>query len=390
MRLAVWCTSYFTGFGGAEKVVNDLLNRFAARGIETFLIAGKSERSRPYHPHHAPLDSAVRVYQNRFLNPFDDLRRPHLFVLRLFQYLIAAIQVGLFLRRNKIDVVHLHFVSFDVLLLILYKYLLRYKLVITFAGSDVHLAAKTNWAGLKVRLALRHADCVTAVSRDLCAALTAFGAATPLHIPNGVDPEHLQNLAAAYSSPVDGDHLIYCGRLTPVKRVPFLIEAFNQCLRRGCDRKLYIIGDGEESSRINALIASYGLENRIIALGALPHEQVLSAISRSRCLLLSSSSEGCPMVVLESFALGKPVIAPDVGGLKDILTHGENGYLYPADRQDLLCDSIMKVVANGNLAGLLGSRGPVSIAGKFELDAVTENYCQIYRSMNSSGQSTCA
>src|SRR5262249_42892703 len=109
MRLALWCTSYFTSFGGAAKVVNDLSNRFAARGIETFLIAGKSEPSRP--PHYAPLDPAIRVYQNTFLNPFDYLRQPHLFVLRLVQYLIAATQVGFFLRKNKIDLVHLHFVS---------------------------------------------------------------------------------------------------------------------------------------------------------------------------------------------------------------------------------------------------------------------------------------
>jgi glycosyltransferase involved in cell wall biosynthesis len=200
----------------------------------------------------------------------------------------------------------------------------------------------------------------------------------------------LKKLAASCLPPVDGDHLIYCGRLTPVKRLPFLIDAFYQCLRRGCDRKLYIIGDGEDAPRVNALIASYGVENSIITLGALPHEQVLSAISHSRCLLLASSNEGCPMVVLESFALGKPVIAPDVGGLKDVLIHGENGYLYPADRQDLFCDSIMRVVENGTLAGFLGAKGPASIAGKFELDAVTENYCQIYESMNSTSRSICA
>src|SRR5438445_4271766 len=209
MRLALWCTSYFAGFGGAEKVVNDLLNQFAARGIETFLIAGKSERSRPDNPHYAPLHPAARVYQNTFLNPFDYLRRPHVFVLRVFQYLTAATQVGFFLRKNKIDVVHLHFVSFDVLLLVLYKYLLRYKLVITFTGSDIHLAARNNLAGLKVRLALKHADCVTAVSRDLCGKLAAvFGCANPFYVPNGVDREQLRQLGAVYSSPVDDDHLI--------------------------------------------------------------------------------------------------------------------------------------------------------------------------------------
>src|ERR1043166_8844725 len=136
MRLALWCTSYFSSVGGVEKVGNDLLNRFAAGRIETFLIAGNSECPRSGPPQFAPLDSAVRIYQNTFLNPFDYLRRPLLFLRTLFQYCAAAIQVGCFLHKNKIDVVHLHFVSFDVALLILYKYLLGYKLLITFTGSD--------------------------------------------------------------------------------------------------------------------------------------------------------------------------------------------------------------------------------------------------------------
>jgi hypothetical protein len=80
-------------------------------------------------------------------------------------------------------------------------------------------------------------------------------------------------------------------------------------------------------------------------------------------------------------ALGRPVIAPDVGGLKDILIHDETGYLYPADRQDLLRDAIMRVAGNRALAGLLGSKGSASIAGKFELDAVVGHYCQIYEAM---------
>ena len=95
------------------------------------------------------------------------------------------------------------------------------------------------------------------------------------------------------------------------------------------------------------------------------------------------------MVVLESLALGRPVIAPDIGGLKDVLIHGENGYLYPADRQDLLLDSIMTVARDRTLADLLGSKGPASIAGKFELDAVAAHYYQIYEAMTQS-RLTCA
>lgn len=382
MRLALWCTSYFVGFGGVEKIVNDLTNQLATRGKETFLIAGKSRHSAPDRTQYVPLHPAVRIYQNTFVNPFDYLRRPHVFVSRLFQYLTAAVQVGLYLRKNRIDLVHLHYVSFDVVLLVLYRWLLRFKLVITFAGSDVHLAAPDNLAGLKVRLAVKHADCVTAVSQDLCHLLAArFGCANPVYVPNGVDPQRLQQLAAEGDLPIEDDHLIFCGSLTAVKRVPFLIEAFYHCLQRGCAHKLYIVGDGEEAARIDELIARYGIADRIITLGAVPHSQVLNAISRSRCLLLSSSNEGLPMVALESLALGRPVVASYTGGLSEILVHGENGYLYPPDRQDLLSDAIMKVSSNKDHARNLGSKGPASIRKKFCLDSVVGRYCQVYEEL---------
>ena len=269
MRLALWCTSYFVGLGGVEQMVNDLSNQLAARGKETHLIAGKPGRSVPERKHLEPLHPAVRIYQNTFVNPFDYLRRPLVFVSRLFQYLTAAVQLGFYLRKNRIDLIHLHYVSFDVVLLVIYKWLLRYKLAITFTGSDVHLAKPNNLAGLKVRLALRYADCVTAVSQDLCHKLAArFGGANPVCVPNGVDPDKLRQLAAEGALPIDDDHLIFCGRLTAVKRVPFLIETFFLCLQRGCTHKLYIIGDGEEATRINELIACYGIADSVIMVGA--------------------------------------------------------------------------------------------------------------------------
>jgi glycosyltransferase involved in cell wall biosynthesis len=257
--------------------------------------------------------------------------------------------------------------------------LIGYKLIITFTGSDVHLATSNKLAGFKIRLALKHADCVTAVSQDLCAKLAAdFACAHPICLANGVDGGQLRQLASLGSSPVEDDHFIYCGRLIPVKRVPFLIEAYYQSVARGCDRKLYIIGDGDELPRIKALIAAHGIQDKIVVVGALAHAEVVRAISRSRGLVLSSSNEGCPMVALECLALGRPVIAPEIGGLKDIVVHGENGYLYPAHRQDLLRDAILRIAGNKNLADLLGSAGPSSIAGKFELDAVVGHYRRIY------------
>ena len=383
MRLALWCGSYFKGFGGVEKVVNDLLNRFAELGIDVYLIADSFDREQTNNVHYERLNPKVKIYQNTFSNPFDYFKQPLIFILRLFRYCKAAIQLLSFLRENQIQVVHLHFVNFDVLLLVFYRFFLGYKLVLTFAGSDVEMARTGLFSRLKVKIALKGADGVTAVSQDLCNTLKAsYGFSKALYVPNGINTKKIHQPTGARLPDVREDDFVYCGRLVSVKRVPFLIEAFYCCVKQGCARDLYLIGDGEEAGKIEALIAAYGMEDRVVSLGALTHAQALDVIRRSRCLLLSSASEGCPLVALESLALGKPVIAPDVGGLKEIVTHGENGYLYPADRQDILCDFIMAVANNGDLTAKMGAKGLMTIAGKFEFEAVIDRYLKIYDSIN--------
>ncbi len=382
MRLAVWCSSYFKGFGGVEKVVNDLLNRFAELGIDTYLIANSFDQKQTNNIHYERLNPKVTIYQNTFSNPFDYLKQPLIFILRLFRYFKAAVQLWGFLRRNQIQIIHLHFVSFDALLLAAYRFFMRYKFIITFAGSDIEAARTELFARLKVKIALRCADGVTAVSQDLCDTLkTSYGFSKALYIPNGINTKRIRQSTSVCLAGVREDNFVYCGRLVSVKRVPFLVEAFHRCIKQGCAKDLYLIGDGEEAGRIQALIAAYGMGTRIVSLGALTHAQALGVIHRSRCLLLSSSSEGCPLVALEALALGRPIIAPNVGGLKEIVTDGENGYLYPFDRQDILCDLIMAIANNEDLPAKMGAKGPMTIAGKFEFDAVINRYLHIYDSM---------
>jgi glycosyltransferase involved in cell wall biosynthesis len=142
------------------------------------------------------------------------------------------------------------------------------------------------------------------------------------------------------------------------------------------------VGDGEELDAIKNRIHSYGIQDRILTLGALPHAQTLGVISQSRCLLLTSAFEGFPQVVLEAMALGTPVIASDVGGLKDMVIHGESGYLYPANRQDLLCEFILELCQNDTRARAFGSRGLAKLRAEYSLDKVVNQYLDLYRSLS--------
>jgi glycosyltransferase involved in cell wall biosynthesis len=379
MRLALWSTGYFRGFGGAEKAVNDLLNRFSELGIDTFLIANRFNRDQRHNEVFEALHPNVRVYQNTFPNPLLFASRPLVFVLKLLEYSKASIQFGFFLYRTGLQLIHLHFVNLDVLLLILCRYIFRYRLVITFRGTDLALAKSSRLARFKVAVALRFADAVTAVSEDLCDYLrTSFHFQNPIYISNGVDRSKIKQNATGNTREVKDASFVYCGRLTRVKRVPFLISAFNESLKRRCQQYLYIIGDGEQREEVTELIKEFKIQDRVTILGSLKHCEALSVMSRCRCLVLSSASEGCPNVALEAMALGKPVIAPDAGGLKDIVRHGENGYLFPIDRCDVLSDLIITMAEDKGRASDMGKKAIETVTAKFDFEHVVQNYLRVY------------
>jgi L-malate glycosyltransferase len=381
MQLAIWNTNYLTRFGGAERAVHNLLNRFSELGIQTFLITRRSAADRVSNRFFGALHPNVQIYQDDFDNPWDFSRQPLVFVSKLFKYLKSAVHLFFFLRRNNIQIVHLHYVSWDILLLAICKVLFRYRLVITFRAGEDLIAKQVTLSRLKIRLALRFADRVTAVSKDLCDKLeTDYLFRGALHIPNGVSIKQIQQSATPCAE-IKDDNFVFCGRFAVQKRLPSLIATFNECLKRGSRQNLYLVGDGEEMAKVKALIKGYGITSRVMTLGALSHAETLGVIKQSRCLLLASSFEGLPQVVLEAMALGKPVIVTDVGGLKDLVVHGETGYLCPVDRQDILCDLIMKIAANKPKADALGAKGLEVLAHRYDLDAVVQEYLTVYRSL---------
>ena len=238
MRLALWSTSYLSGFGGAEKIVNDLLNHYSKFDIESFLITNGTKGKQGKNKYFEPLDPRVKIYNNTFPNPLLSINNPAVFFYKIFQYFKASIQLACFLQKNKIEVIHLHLVNIDVFLLVFYKFLFKYRLVITFTGLENELAQSSNISRLKINIALKFADCATAVSKDICNKLKInFFYLCAIYIQNGVNVNKIKKSACLSTIKIKNDNFVYSGRLSPIKRVCFLVEAFNECLKRGCRKK---------------------------------------------------------------------------------------------------------------------------------------------------------
>jgi glycosyltransferase involved in cell wall biosynthesis len=128
--------------------------------------------------------------------------------------------------------------------------------------------------------------------------------------------------------------LLAVGRLHAVKDHAFLVRACAELHARGVRFECSIAGDGPERRNLESLIRKYGLEERVTLLGHVPREQMDSLYDRADVVVLTSRSEGIPLVLMEAMARGKVVLAPAITGIPELVIAGRTGYLYQAGSLD--------------------------------------------------------
>ncbi len=146
-------------------------------------------------------------------------------------------------------------------------------------------------------------------------------------VPGGTDGQAIQGIRERLAIPPATPLLATAGRLTAVKGQDTLIRAVAELRRRGEEVSLLILGEGELRRDLEALAARLGAEASVFFLGWRPDvAQVLAACD---VFCLPSRNEGMGRVLVEAMALGKPIVASDIGGIRDLVSSGENGLLVP-------------------------------------------------------------
>lgn len=141
-----------------------------------------------------------------------------------------------------------------------------------------------------------------------------------------------------------GKRILFVGNLYPVKGLTYLLRAFKYVLRHVPGVILDIVGDGSLRSELEAQAREWGLANNVLFHGKRPYDQIPLWINSADVVALSSLSEGLPSILLETMGCGKVMVATDVGGIDEILVHGETGYLCPPEDVDCLGNDLKKVL----------------------------------------------
>ena len=159
--------------------------------------------------------------------------------------------------------------------------------------------------------------------------------------------------------------------LTKNKGLKYLIDAINQI-----KFKTIIIGEGEERAHLEQQIHDLHLENTVLLLGFIPDAaQYLSGMD---IFVLPSVKEGLPYAIIEAVAAQVPVIASNIGGIPDLISHNENGILIPPKNIVALAEAIEHLAKNKEERIALGKRGAHTIKTKFSLRAMLEKTQHLY------------
>lgn len=164
---------------------------------------------------------------------------------------------------------------------------------------------------------------------------------------------------AAPPTPVPaGGRLVCVARLSPEKGIPVLLDAAAILAREGRALELVLAGGGPLREALVARVAALGLEGRVRFTGPLSALGVRQAIQEARALVLPSLAEGLPVVLMEAFAMARPVVATTVGGIAELVEPGASGWLVPPGSAEALAGALREVLAaSAERLGEMGLRG---------------------------------
>jgi glycosyltransferase involved in cell wall biosynthesis len=258
-----------------------------------------------------------------------------------------------FLARERPDIVHAHAPELGAAMALPAR-VLRIPRVLTLHGTSIRLESvgpKAKLERLLVRLGDYHR--LFTVDPAVLPALDGLARTPPLFVPNGVTVE----AHPAWKGPRPDAHLLFVGRLDPVKSVDILLTAMALARSRGCTAVLDIVGAGPLEPDLEQLASDLGLDGCVTFQGALPHAEVIERMAGASALVLPSRYEGFPLVLLEAWAVGLPVVVTAVGAVPHVCRDGQDALVVEPGNPTALAEAVGTLAADPALAKRVGAEG---------------------------------
>lgn len=248
-----------------------------------------------------------------------------------------------------------------------------------FIGNDVKARLLRLTMGSLLRFLFVRPGSVTLVQNpDDRASLLAMGIPAS-HIAlisgSGVDTETLQPLPEPEGPPT----VAFVGRLLEDKGVRTLVEAHRLLRRRGLNIELLLAGAPDAANPASITMQEISAWRQEEGLTLLGHVEPISTVwARAHIAVLPSRREGLPKALLEAAACGRPMVATDVPGCREIVLPDQTGLLVPVDNATALADAIAKLVGSPQLRARYGAAARQLAVERFGAQAIGEQTVELY------------
>lgn len=305
----------------------------------------------------------------------------------LFQFL----HIGRIIKKEKIDIIHCHWIVPQGFFSAIYKVIFHLPLILSAHAGDV-FALKNSIIKLCGKFTISKSDfCATNSKATLKALLSIQHKKEVGIIPMGVD---LNDYSSEKRDPllkkqynIKGAFLLTVGRFVEKKGFKYLIDAMPMILDKYPDAKLLIIGFGPDEKKTKLQVKEKGLENSVLFPGKKPPAE-LSRYFASADIFIGPSivtkggdTEGLGVVFLEAFASKTAVVASNVGGISDIVIHEKTGLLVDQKEPRDIFEKVSTLLDNSTLQNSLIAEGYSFVKKYYSWEVVQAKYNKIYKKL---------
>jgi glycosyltransferase involved in cell wall biosynthesis len=200
-------------------------------------------------------------------------------------------------------------------------------------------------------------------------------------ILNGIDVDRF-----CYNGPSSNGPVVTVARLSPEKDIANLVRAAQIAVRQAHDLRFEIAGGGQCHDQLTRQATELGVAEHVCFLGSV--RDVPRLLSRASMFVLPSLSEGIPLTVLEAMARGLPVVATRVGGVPEVVVHGQTGLLVPSGDPAALAQAILTLRHDPSRRVAMGQNGRKTVEELFNIRRMVSDYETLYEEAGFSSDET--
>ena len=350
------------GFYGAERWVLALARNIGSKSVICDLAVTQEGPDQDLTlAEYYPTDAGQQVHYLQMSGRFD---------------IRAVNQLCRVIRDRDIDVIHTHGYKSDILGLIAAR---RTGIACIstphgFPGNTGWKMGAFIWIGAR---SLRYFDCVAPLSEELMSDMKRFGVpgARTRFVRNGVDLTEIDAVLQNREQPEEPDNtrkIGFIGQMIPRKGLADLLAVFDGLYGANPGLTLRLIGDGNQRVHLERMASDLQSRDAISFLGF--RSDRLELLADMSLFVMTSSLEGIPRCLMEAMAVGVPVVAYDIPGVDQLITHGKTGMLAPLGDKRALQRCCEQVLEDPNLANALIANGRRLVEEKYSAARMAREY----------------